>query len=65
MNNELQVRTNILASLRLFDMAKEFKHLGAYIHVSTAYVNADRGGFHEETLPPLNFKPEEMIQVIS
>jgi hypothetical protein len=43
-------------------MSKKFKHLTAYIHVSTAYVNADRGGFHEENLPVLNFSPEETLQ---
>jgi len=58
------VKKNVLGTLQLFDTAKTFKHLLGFIHVSTAYVNSDRPGYHAEELPPLNFDPEEMVQLI-
>jgi hypothetical protein len=70
------MRSNVLATLSLLEISKTFHHLEAFIHCSTAFVNADRDGFQAEVfdlisiyqilqvLPPLNFDPEEMAQLI-
>jgi len=58
------VRKNVLGTLQVFELARSLKHLDCFIHVSTAFVNSDRFGFHEEVLPPLTFDPEEMVQII-
>eukprot|EP01117_Protostelium_nocturnum_P019428 TRINITY_DN8428_c0_g1_i3.p1 TRINITY_DN8428_c0_g1~~TRINITY_DN8428_c0_g1_i3.p1 ORF type:complete len:1163 (-),score=522.34 TRINITY_DN8428_c0_g1_i3:54-3542(-) len=58
------VRQNVLGTLNLFELAKTFNHLQCFVHVSTAYVNSDRQGFHQEKLPPLRFDCEEMVQMI-
>jgi len=58
------VRKNVVGTLQLFELSKTFKHLECFVHVSTAYVNSDRMGYHDEVLPPLNFDPEEMMNTI-
>lgn len=47
------LRTNVMATLELLDMAKKFRNIQAFIHSSVAYVNSDRKGFHLEELPPI------------
>jgi thioester reductase-like protein len=61
---DLAARHNVLASLELLELAKTFPHLQAFIHTSTAYVNASSPGTKDETLPQLDFEPEEVIQTI-
>lgn len=58
------IESNVLGTLRLFSLAKKFKHLNSFIHCSTAYVNCNRRGMIDETLPPLSFDPEEMVRMI-
>jgi thioester reductase-like protein len=59
------VESNVLGTLRLFNLAKKFANLQAFVHCSTAYVNCNRSdGLIEESLPPLSFDPEEMVRVI-
>jgi len=57
------VKKNVLGTLQLFDVTKTFKSLLGFVHVSTAYVNCDRPGFHPEELPSLNFDPEETFNL--
>lgn len=61
---ENAMKKNVLGTLQLFDLAKTFKNLIGFVHVSTAYVNSDRQGFIAEELPPLTFDPEEMVQMV-
>jgi nucleoside-diphosphate-sugar epimerase len=58
------VKKNVLGTLQLFECAKTFHNLKGFVHVSTAYVNSDRQGFHAEELPQLSFDPEETVQLI-
>lgn len=58
------IESNVLGTLRLFGLAKKFKNLNSFIHCSTAYVNCNRNGLIDETLPPLTFDPEEMVRMI-
>eukprot|EP00026_Physarum_polycephalum_P000213 Phypoly_transcript_00213.p1 GENE.Phypoly_transcript_00213~~Phypoly_transcript_00213.p1 ORF type:complete len:1213 (+),score=186.63 Phypoly_transcript_00213:2250-5888(+) len=59
------VESNVLGTLRLFNLAKKFAQLQAFVHCSTAYVNCNRSdGLIDESLPPLAFDPEEMVRVI-
>jgi glycerol-3-phosphate O-acyltransferase/nucleoside-diphosphate-sugar epimerase len=60
------VESNVLGTLRLFNLAKKFTKLQAFIHCSTAYVNSNRldGGVIDEALPPITFDPEEMVRTI-
>jgi len=61
---DIAVKQNVLGTLALFELAKSFRHLQAFVHVSTAYVNSDKPGFHAEELPVLHFDPEEMVQLV-
>jgi len=66
------MRKNIIGSVSLMELAKTFSRLQAFIHVSTAYVNCDRQGFHAEQPVPVSsvsnvldmaaFDPEELVQ---
>lgn len=58
------VESNVLGTLRIFNLAKKFDHLRAFVHCSTAYVNCNRFGKIEEKLPPLPFDPEDMVRTI-
>lgn len=58
------IESNVLGTLRLFSLAKKFVNLQAFVHCSTAYVNCNRRGMIDETLPPLSFDPEEMVRTI-
>lgn len=60
------VESNVLGTMRLFNLAKKFTQLQAFIHCSTAYVNCNRSdeSVIDEALPPLSFDPEEMVRNI-
>lgn len=58
------IESNVLGTLRLFNLAKKFHNLNCFVHCSTAYVNCNRIGKIEEKLPPLPFDPEEMVRTI-
>jgi 1-acyl-sn-glycerol-3-phosphate acyltransferase len=60
------IELNTLGSLRMLDLGKKCNDLGAFVHVSTCYVNSNRENGHiEERLYPLGFDPEEMIDRVS
>jgi len=61
---DIATKQNVLGTLNIFELARGFHHLECFVHVSTAYVNSDRRGRHLETLPPLDFDVEEMVQLI-
>jgi fatty acyl-CoA reductase len=42
------IRKNTLGTMKIFSFAKTCTSLQGFIHVSTAYVNCDRDGFHQE-----------------
>lgn len=58
------IESNVLGTLRIFNLSRKFRHLHAFVHCSTAYVNCNRTGKIEEKLPPLPFDPEEMVRTI-
>lgn len=60
------VELNTLGSLRMLELGKECKHLGAFVHVSTCYVNSnqDSGNWVEEKLYPLGFDAQTMVDKI-
>lgn len=58
------VELNVMGSLRMMEIAKKCKHLGAFIHVSTCYVNSNRRGLIDEKIFPLGFDPEAMIKKV-
>lgn len=55
---------NTLGSLRLLDVAKQCRACGAFLHVSTAYVNSNKQGWIDEKVYPLPFDAETMIKKI-
>lgn len=60
------IQLNTLGTLRMLDIAKRADHCGAFVHVSTCYVNSNRpNGEVEEKLYPLGFDPEELIEKVS
>jgi len=61
---DIAAKQNVLGTLNIFELARGFARLESFIHVSTAYVNSDREGFHREQLPPLNCDAEEMVELI-
>eukprot|EP01114_Cavostelium_apophysatum_P016610 TRINITY_DN4768_c0_g1_i2.p1 TRINITY_DN4768_c0_g1~~TRINITY_DN4768_c0_g1_i2.p1 ORF type:complete len:1170 (+),score=311.65 TRINITY_DN4768_c0_g1_i2:168-3677(+) len=63
-NLDDSIRKNVIGTLKLFDFAKAFRHLECFIHVSSAFVNCDRLGLHEEVLPPLHLDPDELIRLV-
>ena len=52
---------NVFGTLRMFDLAQKVKRLESFLHVSTAYVNADKPGFVEEKVYDLSADPEKLI----
>jgi len=61
---DIAAKQNVLGTLNIFELSRGFSRLESFIHVSTAYVNSDREGFHREQLPPLNCDAEEMVELI-
>ncbi len=56
------IELNAMGSLRMLEIGKQCKNLGAFLHVSTCYVNSNRPDGHiEEKVYPLGFDIEEMI----
>jgi thioester reductase-like protein/1-acyl-sn-glycerol-3-phosphate acyltransferase len=58
------VNLNVLGTLRLFAIAKRSAHLEAFAHISTAYVNCNKKGAIEEKLYPLDYSPQQMLQML-
>jgi thioester reductase-like protein len=59
------IELNAMGSLRMLEIGKQCKGLGAFLHVSTCYVNSNRAnGLIEEKCYPLGFDVEEMIAKI-
>ncbi|GAM27335.1 hypothetical protein SAMD00019534_105100 [Acytostelium subglobosum LB1] len=58
------IESNLYGTLHCFEVAKRLKHLAAFVHCSTAYVNSNREGWLDEELPVLDFNPEEMVELI-
>ena len=52
---DVAFQTNYFGALRLQDLARECKHLDAYVYVSTAYVNTNQ--------PPNSVIPEKLMDV--
>lgn len=49
----------------MLQLAQQCEHVGAFVHVSTCYVNSFQPNGHiEEKLYPLGFDPEEMIEKV-
>jgi hypothetical protein len=53
-----------LGTLRLFEIAQSCRHVQAFVHVSTAYVNSNRDGWVDEKVYPLGFDAEAMVKRI-
>ena len=57
------IELNAMGSLRMLEIGKKCKNIGAFLHVSTCYVNSNRAnGLIEEKVYPLGFDPEEMVE---
>eukprot|EP00916_Digyalum_oweni_P011108 GHVL01018457.1.p1 GENE.GHVL01018457.1~~GHVL01018457.1.p1 ORF type:complete len:1150 (+),score=170.16 GHVL01018457.1:27-3476(+) len=61
---ETAIETNIKGPQRVLKLAKECKHLRVYVHVSTAYVNADKKGPISETVYPIHIDPLEALTAL-
>lgn len=57
------IKQNVIGTLELFEISR-YCNLEAFIHISTCYVKCDFPGYKSETLPSLNFDPEETVQLI-
>lgn len=58
------IELNVLGTLRMLDIAKRCHHMSAFVHVSTCYVNSNRRGWIDETVYPLGFEPESILQKV-
>eukprot|EP01116_Phalansterium_solitarium_P017321 TRINITY_DN4234_c0_g2_i1.p1 TRINITY_DN4234_c0_g2~~TRINITY_DN4234_c0_g2_i1.p1 ORF type:complete len:1163 (+),score=526.57 TRINITY_DN4234_c0_g2_i1:153-3641(+) len=59
------VQNNILGALEALEVARALPLLEAHVHVSTAYVNSNKPGYHDTDLPPLHgIDPEATVQAI-
>eukprot|EP00742_Colponemidia_sp_Colp-10_P010413 GILJ01011431.1.p1 GENE.GILJ01011431.1~~GILJ01011431.1.p1 ORF type:complete len:1177 (+),score=214.25 GILJ01011431.1:40-3570(+) len=56
------IQINVLGPQRMLDLARKCRDLKAFVHVSTAYVNANKRGWVEEKIYPCQFDPEALIQ---
>ncbi|KAF9304976.1 cyclin-dependent kinase inhibitor far1 [Mortierella antarctica] len=65
LNNALEMNTR--GPFRTFDVAKGIKHLSAFVHISTCYVNAPMTDAHiDEKIYPHPFgEPEEIYTMLS
>jgi nucleoside-diphosphate-sugar epimerase len=54
-------RINIFGTLRAHDLFSRMVRGKTFLHVSTAYVNADIPGFLEERIYPKGFDPEALF----
>ena len=61
------VGLNILGTLKLLEMASRLWRVGVFVHVSTAYVNANRPSSSriEEKIYPLEIDPYDLIRSVS
>jgi len=55
------IEMNIFGTLRMFELAKKCRHLQNFLHVSTAYVNADKRGLIEEKIYEISFDAEKLV----
>jgi len=57
---------NTLGSLRMLELAHECKHVKAFVHVSTCYVNSNQpsNSWIDEKVYPLGFDPEALIEKV-
>lgn len=60
---DVAFQTNYFGALRLQDLARECKHLDAYVYVSTAYVNTNQppNSVISEKLMDVSVDPEEFV----
>ncbi|KAG0341649.1 cyclin-dependent kinase inhibitor far1 [Podila humilis] len=66
LNNALEMNTR--GPFRTFEVAKGIRHLSAFVHISTCYVNAPMTDAHisEQIYPhPLGVEPEEIYKFLS
>ena len=59
------LQINVIGSLRLFNFARTFPNLKAYVHVSTAYVNSDKLGRIEEKMYQMKGDPVALVKEIA
>ncbi|KAK7468138.1 hypothetical protein BaRGS_00019969 [Batillaria attramentaria] len=57
------VNMNVVAVQKLVKLCKEFKHLEAFVHVSTAYANCDYSHIEETVYTP-PVEPQKIIDVL-
>lgn len=57
------VEMNVVAVRKMLALCREFHHLEALVHVSTAYANCDRP-YIEETVYPPPVEPQKIIDVL-
>eukprot|EP00357_Protocruzia_adherens_P031117 CAMPEP_0115036762 /NCGR_PEP_ID=MMETSP0216-20121206/42330_1 /TAXON_ID=223996 /ORGANISM="Protocruzia adherens, Strain Boccale" /LENGTH=1117 /DNA_ID=CAMNT_0002416681 /DNA_START=71 /DNA_END=3424 /DNA_ORIENTATION=- len=55
---------NVVGTLRLFEMAREFHDLQIFTHVSTCYVNSDKSGMIEEKIYDDFPDPDECLEYL-
>ena len=56
------LQINTLGTLRVIELARKFKHLEAFVQISTAYVNSDKPeGWIEEIVYPIDRNPREFL----
>ncbi len=58
------IEMNIFGTLRMFELAKKCRRVENFLHVSTAYVNADKRGFIEERVYETSFDAEKLVSDI-
>lgn len=57
------VEMNVVAVHKMLNLCRQFQHLMAFVHVSTAYANCDRP-YIEETVYPPPVEPQKIIDVL-
>ncbi|KAH8284634.1 hypothetical protein KR018_008616 [Drosophila ironensis] len=57
------IRTNLTGTMRTIELAKQLKHLAAYIYCSTAFCNSNNRGLIAEEVYKSQFDPYEMMKM--
>ncbi|KAH8275336.1 hypothetical protein KR026_005314 [Drosophila bipectinata] len=57
------IRTNLTGTMRTIELAKQLKHLAAYIYCSTAFCNSNNRGLISEEVYKSQFDPYDMMKM--
>ncbi|XP_068145419.1 putative fatty acyl-CoA reductase CG8303 [Drosophila tropicalis] len=57
------IRTNLTGTMRTIELAKQLKHLSAYIYCSTAFCNSNNRGLIAEEVYKSQFDPYDMMKM--